>query len=308
MSPAETPCTNHHRQATVSLPIYLGCPVWACGDWGGQVYPEKSPRSAWLQWYSRTFNTVEGNSTFYALPSLESTQRWVEQTADGFRFAFKFPRLISHELELAQADEPTSAFLHRLEPLAQADRLGPTFLQLGPRFGPDRFDWLRRYLMRLSRESKWAVEVRHHGWYDAGTNEHRLNDLLAELEIDKVLFDSRPLFDSAAEDETEAASRLRKPKTPVRQTVTGRHPMLRIVGRNRAELADHFFDQWAPIVARWIGDGLVPYIFTHAPSDSCAPALARRFADRLQQQLPEADFRIPKPPAPARQLSLLGDD
>ena len=52
-------------------PIRLGCPVWGCRDWAGDVYPARTPRSRWLSWYSQTFNTVEGNSTFYAIPSIE---------------------------------------------------------------------------------------------------------------------------------------------------------------------------------------------------------------------------------------------
>lgn len=84
------------------LPLMLGCPVWGCADWGGQVYPLKTPRSQWLHWYSRTFNTVEGNSTFYALPSVETTRRWASETANGFRFMLKFPRVISHDSELAK--------------------------------------------------------------------------------------------------------------------------------------------------------------------------------------------------------------
>ena len=291
-----------------SLPIYLGCPVWGCGDWGGQVYPEKTPRSAWLSWYSRTFNTVEGNSTFYALPSLEATQRWADRSAKGFRFVLKFPRLISHELELVCADEATASFLRCIEPLAKADKLGPTFLQLSPRFGPDRFHILERFLRRLPREYQWAVELRHVGWFDRGSNEQRVRELLESQNMDKVLFDSRPLYDSPPEDGFESESQNRKPKTPVRQTVTGKHPILRIVGRDRIELVDRFFDQWAPIVARWVSDGLRPYVFTHAPSDAFAPALARRFLNRLSLEMPDSDLRLPVPPKPAKQLSLLGDE
>lgn len=113
------------------LPLFLGCPVWACGHWGGEVYPVRTPRKDWLHWYSRTFNTVEGNSTFYALPGPDAIQRWVEQTPDHFRFALKFPRTISHELELEHSQTATREFLQRIEPLREALRLGPTFCSWG---------------------------------------------------------------------------------------------------------------------------------------------------------------------------------
>lgn len=290
------------------LPFKLGCPVWGCAEWGGQVYPEKTARAHWLNWYSRTFNTVEGNSTFYAMPSIEATQRWARETAEGFHFVLKFPRRISHECELEGCDSETSTFLRCIEPLAVADRLGPTFLQLGPSFGPDRFETLRRYLSGLPRGFRWGVELRHFGWFDSGPNEQRVNELLVELDIDKVLFDSRALFDSPPMDEVEEISRTRKPQTPVRQTTTGSYPVLRLIGRNRIELVDRFVDQWSPIVSKWIEDGRTPYIFTHAPNDRFAPAFARRVCDRFRNSFPEAQWEIPVPPSPPRQLSLLAED
>ena len=290
-----------------TLPIFLGCPVWACGQWSGEVYPARTPRKDWLHWYARTFNTVEGNSTFYALPAPEAILRWVEQTPDNFRFALKFPRTISHELELEHAQAATREFLSRIEPLREASRLGPTFLQLGPRFGPDRLPVLARFLQHLPRDFAWAVELRHHDWFDSGDNEKQVNDLLRHLGIDKVLFDSRPLFQAPPDDEIEKVSQQCKPRTPVRQTVTGKHPMLRLVGRNRVELTDQFLNQWVPIIAGWFKQGLEPYVFTHAPDDKFAVAFARRLAEQLKTQLPDTDCSIPWPPAPVRQLSLLNE-
>jgi uncharacterized protein YecE (DUF72 family) len=66
--------------------LYLGCPVWACPAWVGPFFtPDSKPRD-FLKQYSSVFNTVEGNSTFYALPSRDTVRRWANETADGFRF------------------------------------------------------------------------------------------------------------------------------------------------------------------------------------------------------------------------------
>lgn len=268
-----------------------------------------------MHWYSRTFNTVEGNSTFYALPPVTTFEKWAATSLDGFQFSFKVPKLISHDLKLVGAEEPTRDLLNRLEVLAKADRLGPTFLQLGPSFGPDRFEILRRYLRSLPRDFPWSVELRHLGWFDrddlaidGSSNEQQVNDLLSDLGIDRVLFDSRPLFQSEPDDPIEVISQGKKPKSPVRQTVTGKRPMIRIVGRNRVELADRYFSQWAPIVARWIQEGLQPIVFTHAPDDRFAPELARRFLAALQKELPDASLELPTPKMPDEQLSLFQSD
>ncbi len=105
------------------LPYYLGCPVWACESWVGDLYSGKS-RKTWLGEYSRVFNTVEGNSTFYGLPAVSTVERWAAETQDGFRFALKFPGSVTHECQLVGGDTDTRIFLKLLNVLADADRLG----------------------------------------------------------------------------------------------------------------------------------------------------------------------------------------
>ena len=294
--------TNLH---TVHLPLRLRCPVWNCAEWVGEIYPSGTPKSRWLHWYSRTFNTVEGNSTFYGLPSLDVARRWADHSVDGFRFALKVPQTISHDAMLIGCERELEAFLTFADVLHCADRLGPSFLQLPPAFGPNSAACMERFLDRLPRELPWAVEVRHHDWFDQSHAEQELNDMLRQRGINKVLFDSRPLYQAPPDDEIEAISQSRKPKTPVRQTVTSNHPMLRLVGRNRIELAEHYVQQWLPIIAQWINEGLEPYVFTHAPDDRFAPQFAKLFWQRYCQYLGDdlaAEFSIdsiaslPKPP------------
>ena len=288
------------NDVTPPLPFYLGCPVWNCAGWGGQVYPEKSKKSDWLHWYTRTFNTVEGNSTFYGLPSLAVAKRWASESAKGFRFALKVPREISHVLRLHRAKEALARFCKVLKVLGVGHVLGPSFLQLPPDYGPENYVFLERFIRSLPREFPWAVEVRHHDWFDRSDNENRLDGLLCGLNIDKVIFDSRALFQTPADDECERVSQSRKPKTPHRVTVTGRNPMLRIVGRNRIEMADPWFEEWADQIVDWIATGLEPYVFTHAPDDQYAPSLARMFFEKIRKRIPDVGL-IPTPPKPDRQ-------
>ena len=289
---------------TPALPLFLGCPVWNCENWGDRVYPNGTGKPKWLSWYTQMFNTVEGNSFFYGLPESKHVQRWASEAATGFQFCMKFPRTISHDMQLERADDQLREFLGLLEILQRADHLGPSFLQLGPEFGPNRFPALETFLKSLPKEMPWAVEVRHHAWFDSGENEKRLNGLLEALNIDKVIFDSRALFQLPPSDEIERASQTRKPRTPVRQTVTGQRPMLRFVGRNDIELADRFVRQWIPIVAAWIERGLQPFVFTHAPDDTFAPEFARRFWTQLREQLNSPQQNLPMPPRAAKQLDL----
>ncbi len=293
------------NRTTPELPLLLGCPVWNCDAWGGVVYPVGTPKQKRLSWYTGMFNTVEGNNSFYAIPSREHAKRWAAESAHGFRFCMKFPREISHESALVGSEQATGEFLDVLYELAAGGVLGPSFLQMGPDFGPDRFEVMDAYLRNLPTDLPFAVEVRHDGWFDSADNERRLNALLSELQMDKVIFDSRPLYQAPPDDDVERVSQTRKPKTPLRRTVTGKQPMLRLVGRNRVELTHRFIDEWVPVLAGWIRDGLQPVVFTHAPDDAFAPVFARELWQRLASQLPGPQAALPMLPESPRQLSFL---
>lgn len=251
--------------------------MWACEHWKGGLYKKSAPRAEWLPQYSEVFNTVEGNSTFYALPSLDTARRWSGSVRPGFRFALKVPRSISHESWLRDCNSELAAFLKVAQILRADDHLGPSFVQLPPDFGPSQKSKLEFFLKdTLPSEFPWAVEVRHMGWFDETEHEPWLDDLLRELKMDKVLFDSRALNSKPATDATEKESQRRKPKTPLRNNATGQHPFLRFIGRNQLDEVKPWIDYWAGVIAGWINDGLEPFVFTHAPDDAYAPEFARR--------------------------------
>lgn len=288
--------TAHHTPtASPALPYYLGCPVWGCPGYVGKVIAQGAKRSEYLHRYSMVFNTVEGNSTFYGLPTLDAVRRWCDEALPGFRFALKFPHAISHERQLVGATADTKAFLSVLEVLYAADHLGPSFLQLSPSFAGPQLPALAAYLRELPEEFPFAVEVRHSDYFDGGRYEHALDELLLRLQIDRALFDSRPLFSAPPEDEHEQQAQARKPQSPLRTTVTGQRPLLRLVGRNSVERSWPWINEWMPIVADWLSRGLTPYVFAHTPDDTFAPDLARAFHLELSKHT--ADLP-PLPPWP----------
>lgn len=276
--------------------LFLGCPVWACPAWVGPFFTSDAKPRQFLTQYSRVFNTVEGNSTFYALPSVDTVRRWANETAPGFRFSLKFPRTISHDKQLVSAETETATFLELLSILNDAERLGPTFLQLGPTFDRRQFESLARYLEALPHELPFAVEVRHRDYFDNGPIERSLDELLGRLKIDRVLFDSRALFSAPPTTEAEVEAQRRKPRPPLRRTVTGRHPLLRLIGRDNLDLVQPWIDDWAPIVAEWLHAGRSPFVFTHTPNDFFAAEFARRFHSRLSGLVPTL-APLSKPPA-----------
>jgi uncharacterized protein YecE (DUF72 family) len=279
----------------MSAAYYLGCPVWASDRWLGSLYTSRARRDEWLAQYSRVFNTVEGNSTFYGLPSHGTVARWANSVEAGFRYALKFPRTISHEKRLLNAEAETESFLKLLQILDRSACLGPSFLQLPSGFSGHHLDDLERYLNSLPRDYPYAVELRHPDFFDRGKTEDALNQMLAGLAIDRVILDSRPLFNGPPMDEYERESQARKPRTPVHAVITGRYPMIRLIGRNDLQRVTPWVVEWSRVVAKWLNSGLEPFVFAHTPDEKFAPHFARKFHEELRRHTDLAGELAPWP-------------
>ena len=277
---------------TTSVPspsYFLGCPVWACDQWKGEIFPRTAKQREFLKFYSRIFKTVEGNSTFYGIPSTDTFQRWAHDTDEGFRFALKMPGVITHEKQLVAVDTEMELFLEGLEILYRADRLGPTFIQLPPGFGPAQMPQLETFLNNLPAQYPFAVEFRHHDYFKEPLLSS-INELLFDLKRDRVIFDSRPLYSMPASDASEQAAQKRKPRSPICETVTHQCPFLRLIGRNNPLQNLQWVEHWAERVVDWIKQGFTPYVFTHTANDALAAKFAKYFHSEVQKRMPLPDL------------------
>ena len=143
----------------------IGTSGWYYDDWRGRFYPEKLPRGQWLEFYARHFPTVELNNSFYRLPSEEAFRRWYEATPEGFTFAVKASRFLTHIKRLKDAGEPVANVMSRAHLLRE--KLGPLLYQLPP--GLHRDDaLLDAFLADLPRDRRHVIEFRHASWLDDG--------------------------------------------------------------------------------------------------------------------------------------------
>ena len=115
-----------------------------------------------LEYYSDLFDTVEINSSFYGMPSKRTLAGWRDSVPNGFVFAIKASRYITHMKKLEDPDEPVARFLERAEVLDF--RLGPVLFQLPPRWrcNPRR---LSEFLEVLPRDRRYAMEFRDESWF-----------------------------------------------------------------------------------------------------------------------------------------------
>src|SRR5512136_47317 len=112
--------------------FFIGSAGWAHQGWAGNFFPKGTKQADFLREYARRLTTVEGNTTFYATPSIETVRRWAEETPATFRFCPKLPRNVSHAGQLMPHLGEAYRFIELTRNLGT--RLGPLFLQLPPRY------------------------------------------------------------------------------------------------------------------------------------------------------------------------------
>jgi uncharacterized protein YecE (DUF72 family) len=164
--------------------IRLGAQGWNYSAWVGPFYPDGTRPADFLTIYARAFDTVEIDSTFYAVPAEKTVRGWGERVPEGFRFALKLPNEISHERRLRRSADVLEEFTDAARQLGP--KLGPILVQLGPDFGPAELPALAGFLPLIPRDLQFAIEFRHRGWINDG-----VLALLAEHGVALALTDAR---------------------------------------------------------------------------------------------------------------------
>ena len=283
--------------------------MWAHKQWPGRHLPADARAGAELPAYATWCTAVEGNTTFYATPPTTTVSRWANDTPDGFWFCFKLPRTITHERRLRNVAELTSEFLDRMAPMA--DRLGPIQIQLPPSFGGTDLPALAQFLEQaptLEGETTWAVELRHPDFFAGGAIERSVDDLLIDHGANRVVLDSRALFDVPPLTPEEHDAWEKKPRLPVRPMATAGQPILRLIGNRDVGASLERWRQWVPVLVRWLSEGRSPTVFAHTPDNIDAPPLARHLHSLVCDEARRAGVRCPPLPEPATagaQLDLL---
>jgi len=127
-------------------------------------YPENVPKKDYLQYYSKHFNMVEINSSFYRCPTANACKKWFSTTPDHFRFLLKFPRGYTHYFKDIQDVFP--AFHTAVNELG--NKLAGALLQFGPNFilkdsNITRLREASEYFARAGIQV--YIELRHPSWF-----------------------------------------------------------------------------------------------------------------------------------------------
>jgi len=269
--------------------FYIGCPIWSWKGWVGNFYPEGTKPSEFLHEYTRRLTTVEGNTTFYAVPAQKTLEGWTEEMPPTFRFCPKVPKAISHEGKLMDNVERAREFINIMNQLGT--RLGPMFLQLPPWYSPKLLGDLQAFLALWPPEVRLAVEVRHLDWFDSPHDES-LNELLSEHNMARVTIDTRPIRDLDG-DEILAGSvyqslleaRERKPDVPVVPKRTSDFIFVRYIGHPEIEVNNPYLNEWGNYFIPQLLEGADVYMFCHSPNNLAAPWLCRKLYAKVGKEV-----------------------
>ena len=144
------------------MEVRVGCSGWSYDSWRAGVY-EGVAAARWLERYAELFDSVEVNGTFYRLVKRETVASWVERTPPGFLFAVKASRFLTHMKRLRGIEQGVERFWAPLEPLREADKLGPVLWQLPESFPRD--DEVLAAALDLLPPARHCFEFRHPSWF-----------------------------------------------------------------------------------------------------------------------------------------------
>jgi uncharacterized protein YecE (DUF72 family) len=141
--------------------VRIGISGWSYEGWRGLFYPVGLPHRRELEFASHHFDSVEINGSFYSLQRPTSYMRWYEETPEGFLFAVKGSRYITHMKKLKEPERPLANFFAS-GLLRLAEKLGPILWQLPPNLGYHE-DRIGHFLELLPRDTRAAARLaRHH--------------------------------------------------------------------------------------------------------------------------------------------------
>ncbi len=191
--------------------IRVGTSGWSYpsgkGTWNGIFYPPQparrprgTPKFDELAFYAEHFDTVEVNSSFYRVPTIDVVRSWAERTPCGFEFSLKLSQKFTHPEMFARAtggdpsqlgQKDVDELRRALDPLAEAGKLGALLAQFPASFknDPGACGYLE-WLLKAFQGHSLAVELRHRSWSDAPADATALLDQYeaAWVQIDEPKF------------------------------------------------------------------------------------------------------------------------
>ncbi|WP_438422913.1 DUF72 domain-containing protein [Aquimarina macrocephali] len=249
--------------AKENLSTYVGCAKWNRQDLKG-FYPRGTKDE--LEYYSRQFNSIELNATFYRIFPEDQFKKWYDKTPEGFKFFPKLVQNISHLKRLNEDVEPyVDEYLSNVIHLKE--KLGTIFLQMHGNFAPKNFDRVIRFIEKWPKEIRLAVEFRHTDWFNDLVVADELYSLLESNNISNII--------------TDTAGR----RDLLHMRLTNDEAFVRYVGANH-ETDYTRLDDWVKRLSTWKDQGINQiHFFVHQNLEVESPLLSKYFIKELNAHI-----------------------
>ncbi|WP_407404778.1 DUF72 domain-containing protein [Chryseobacterium sp.] len=239
--------------------IAVGCPTWSKSNLIG-FYPK--PLKDELTYYSRQFDAIELNATYYKMPSAEQINTWKNKTPKDFKFFPKITNSISHYRRLINVDDLVTQFATSV--LEFGERLGVVFLQLHDNYKPNDYERLEIFIKKWPQEVPLAVEIRSKEWFVDEEIYNKVTQLFEDYNITNIIVD-----------------------TPGRRDVlhmrlTSQSAFIRFVACNNLDLDKKRLDDWITRLSHWKKEGLQNvFFFVHQNYELTPTFLSAYFIKEL---------------------------
>jgi uncharacterized protein YecE (DUF72 family) len=237
---------------------HIGTSGWNYKSWRHSFYGD-TPQKKWLWFYSERFTAIEVNGTFYRLQPKSTFQKWRDETSDGFAFAIKGHRYITHNKKLLDVEEPVIRCRDSASPLG--NRLVAVVWQL-PAFLKKDIVRLEKFLkdLRLWDSTRHAIEFRHKTWFDA-----EVADSLARHSVAVCMSDA--------------------PDWPMWDEVTTNLVYVRLHGHTRKYASSYSrasLAKWAAHMACWLQENRDVHVYFDNDAEAAAPKNALTLLQMLR--------------------------
>lgn len=243
--------------------VKVGTSGWSYDHWADRFYPQALPAGDRLPFYATRLPTVEIDATFYRTPSEKAVLHWRDEVPEGFAFAAKGSRFVTHYRRLEGVADMARRFVDRVSLLGP--KLEVVLWQLPPTLARDD-RLLDRFLADLPAGPRYAVEFRHPSWLVPGA------------------FDVLRAHDCAHVHVSSDAM-------PANRTVTADFVYVRFHGTAayHGAYVEPALEPWRAFLAEQVAAGLDGYAYFNNDAEAHAPADALR----LTAMLGEAAYRLP---------------
>ena len=255
----------------VSTPnLYVGCAKWNRADLKG-FYPRGTKDE--LEYYSREFNSIELNATFYRIFPADVFAGWYEKTPPDFRFFPKVFQGVTHWKRLNDFEAYLNDYLLNASNLKE--KLEMAFVQMHGTFAPKNMDRLVPFFEAIPKDFPIAVEFRHTDWFNDESVSEELYAILEKYKVSNIIVDSAGRRDL------------------MHMRMTTDSAFIRYNGANHE--SDYTrLDDWLDRLEDWVDQGLQNiYFFVHQNIEKASPLLSAYFIEKANERF-GTDLHIPK--------------